>query len=80
MLRAHPDSVGAALATVQLEIRDDDGRGLPPGRDGDICARGPMVMPGYWRDDAAHGRASAISDNSNARVKTWAESEIERCG
>jgi acyl-CoA synthetase (AMP-forming)/AMP-acid ligase II len=54
MLRAHPDSVGCALATVELEIRDDDGRALAPGRDGDICARGPMVMPGYWRDDAAN--------------------------
>jgi acyl-CoA synthetase (AMP-forming)/AMP-acid ligase II len=51
----HPDSVGRPNATVELEIRDDDGTPVPLGQEGEVCARGPMIMPGYWRrpDDTA---------------------------
>lgn len=44
-----PRSVGRPLPTVEVEIRDPDGRALPEGEDGEVCIRGPMVMPGYWR-------------------------------
>ena len=43
-------STGRALAHVALEIRDDDGRPLPPGTDGEICLKGPKITRGYWRD------------------------------
>jgi fatty-acyl-CoA synthase len=42
-------SVGRALAHVEVEIRDADGRTLPPGATGEICLRGPKVTRGYWR-------------------------------
>jgi acyl-CoA synthetase (AMP-forming)/AMP-acid ligase II len=58
-LEAHPDSVGRPLPTVELEIRDDAGRALREGEEGEICARGPMVMRGYWRDPAATAAALA---------------------
>jgi acyl-CoA synthetase (AMP-forming)/AMP-acid ligase II len=45
----HPDSVGRPNPTVEVEIRDDAGNPLPLGEEGEVCARGPMVMPGYWR-------------------------------
>jgi long-chain acyl-CoA synthetase len=48
-LEAHPDSVGRPNAAVQLEIRDFDGNPLPLGEEGEVCARGAMIMPGYWR-------------------------------
>lgn len=48
-LSAHPDSVGRPNATVQVEIRDFDGTTLPLGEEGEVCARGAMIMPGYWR-------------------------------
>ena len=52
---AHPDSVGRPYPTVELEIRDADGAAVPLGEEGEVCARGPMIMPGYWRrpDDTA---------------------------
>ena len=53
VLRAHPDSVGYPLPTVQVRITDDDGAELPDGEVGNICLFGPMVTPGYWNDPAA---------------------------
>jgi fatty-acyl-CoA synthase len=43
-------SVGRALAHVDIEIRDEAGRALPPGESGEICLRGPKVTSGYWKD------------------------------
>jgi acyl-CoA synthetase (AMP-forming)/AMP-acid ligase II len=48
-LEAYPESAGRVLPTVQLEIRDPLDQPLPEGEEGEICLRGPMVMPGYWR-------------------------------
>jgi long-chain acyl-CoA synthetase len=44
----HPGSVGVPLPTVELRIADDDGRPLPPRTAGEIRARGPNVIQGYW--------------------------------
>jgi fatty-acyl-CoA synthase len=43
-------SVGRALAHVEIEIRDDEGRPLPAGAVGEICLRGPKITSGYWND------------------------------
>jgi acyl-CoA synthetase (AMP-forming)/AMP-acid ligase II len=45
-------SVGLPLPGVDIEIRDPSGRVVPDGEVGELCARGPNVMMGYW-DDAA---------------------------
>ncbi len=44
-----PLSVGRPLPTVELEIRDPMGVAVADGAEGEVCVRGPMVMPGYWR-------------------------------
>jgi long-chain acyl-CoA synthetase len=44
-----PLSVGRVLPTVELEIRDPMGAAVAEGIEGEVCVRGPMVMPGYWR-------------------------------
>jgi len=41
-------SVGRPARGVQLQICDSDDRPLPPGEIGEICARGPNIMLGYW--------------------------------
>ena len=43
-------STGRALAHCEVEIRDEAGDPLPPGREGEICLRGAQVTSGYWRD------------------------------
>jgi acyl-CoA synthetase (AMP-forming)/AMP-acid ligase II len=48
-----PGSVGVPIADVDVEIRDAGGNPAPPGAPGEIWARGPNVMLGYWNDPAA---------------------------
>jgi long-chain acyl-CoA synthetase len=44
-----PGSVGRALADVEVQVQDPEGRPVPTGEDGEIVVRGPGVMKGYWR-------------------------------
>ncbi len=41
-------SVGLPVAGCEVSIQDDSGALLPAGQDGEICARSPGVMSGYW--------------------------------
>ena len=42
-------TIGLPLPSTDISIRDDDGHELQNGEQGEICARGPQVMLGYWR-------------------------------
>jgi long-chain acyl-CoA synthetase len=42
-------TIGLPLPSTEISIRDDAGNELPLGEAGEICARGPQVMPGYWQ-------------------------------
>ncbi|OGO43887.1 MAG: hypothetical protein A2Z05_01545 [Chloroflexi bacterium RBG_16_60_22] len=44
-------SIGKPMADVQMKVVDDDGKKLGPNEVGEILARGPRVMSGYWRDE-----------------------------
>jgi long-chain acyl-CoA synthetase len=41
-------TIGLPVPSTYLSIRDDDGKELPIGEAGEICAKGPQVMAGYW--------------------------------
>ncbi|ROO87715.1 fatty-acyl-CoA synthase [Actinocorallia herbida] len=43
-------TAGRLVPGVKVEIRDTDGKPLPSGEVGEICARGPQMMEGYWKD------------------------------
>lgn len=44
-------SIGIPMPSTEVAIFDDDGNRLPQGEIGEICARGPQVMRGYWQKD-----------------------------
>jgi long-chain acyl-CoA synthetase len=57
--QAHPAwldrlaSAGRAYASIEMAVVDADGRPLPPGETGEVVARGPTVMAGYWNNPEA---------------------------
>ncbi|NCT56141.1 MAG: AMP-binding protein [Legionella sp.] len=42
-------SIGLPLPSTDISIRDDEGNELPQGEPGELCVKGPQVMPGYWQ-------------------------------
>jgi acyl-CoA synthetase (AMP-forming)/AMP-acid ligase II len=56
-LEERPTSVGRAQPTVALEVRDPEGRVVPDGVEGEVFARSPCTMLGYWGDAEATRRA-----------------------
>jgi long-chain acyl-CoA synthetase len=41
-------TVGYPVPSTEISIRDAAGEPVAPGESGEICARGPQVMAGYW--------------------------------
>ncbi len=41
-------SIGVPLVETEIKLVDEDGNTVGPGEVGEICARGPQVMAGYW--------------------------------
>lgn len=46
-------TIGIPVPSTEVAIFDDLGNQLPQGETGEICARGPQVMSGYWQKDNA---------------------------
>lgn len=55
-LDRRPGSVGIAIPNTEAFVVDAEGRRVPPGVAGELVIRGPHVMQGYWRNDAATER------------------------
>ncbi len=41
-------TIGLPIPSTEIMISDDDGNEVEVGKPGEICARGPQVMKGYW--------------------------------
>ena len=50
-LRRLASSIGLPMGDVEIQVRDEKGKELPPGKTGEIVVRGSRVMKGYWRDE-----------------------------
>ena len=49
--------IGLPLPSIDIAIKDDDGRSLPVGESGEICIRGPNVMVGYYNQPGENAKA-----------------------
>ena len=48
-LSTYNGSVGLPLPSTDISIRNEQGHELPLGQAGELCIKGPQVMPGYWQ-------------------------------
>lgn len=48
-----PDSIGLPLPGTEIEIRSlkNPAKRVKVGENGELCIRGPQVMPGYWKKE-----------------------------
>ena len=46
-------AIGVPAPSTDISLRDDDGNEVPQGERGELCAKGPQVMKGYWRREDA---------------------------
>jgi long-chain acyl-CoA synthetase len=42
-------SIGVPLPGTEMVLIDDNGKEVPVGQPGEICAKGPQIMKGYWQ-------------------------------
>ncbi len=42
-------TIGVPVSSTEIKIMDESGKELPLGEPGELCARGPQVMSGYWQ-------------------------------
>ena len=50
-------TTGLPLPGTDIKLLDDDGAEVALGQPGEVCAKGPQVMRGYWNQPAANAAA-----------------------
>ncbi|MFB6348025.1 AMP-binding protein [Moraxella sp. ZJ142] len=48
-LGSYTGKIGVPFPSTDIVLLDDDGNEVPQGESGEICAKGPQVMKGYWK-------------------------------
>jgi long-chain acyl-CoA synthetase len=51
------ETCGLPVPSTEIKLIDDAGNEVPEGEAGEICARGPQVMKGYWNNEKANKAA-----------------------
>ena len=47
-IEAYTGAIGLPVPSTDISIRDENNQEVVLGEPGEICARGPQVMAGYW--------------------------------
>ncbi|GGF29694.1 AMP-dependent ligase [Halobacillus andaensis] len=47
-------SIGQPVPAGEIKVVDEDGMEVQPGEVGELFIRGPMIVPGYWKNDEAN--------------------------
>lgn len=68
-------SIGKALNDVQVKIVDENGRELPTGEVGEIVAKGPRIMTGYWHDEEKTRQAFTADGWLITKDRGWMDEE-----
>jgi acyl-CoA synthetase (AMP-forming)/AMP-acid ligase II len=87
----HADTVGRALPCTDIVVMDDAGREVAPGESGELWIHGPMIVPGYWRNEEADrtafcagywksGDVGSLDANGHVRVFDRKKDMINRGG
>ncbi len=50
-------TIGIPIPSTEIKLLDDNDNEVPIGEAGELCARGPQVMPGYWQCPEATEKA-----------------------
>ncbi len=50
-------TTGLPMPSTDIKLLDDNGREVEVGETGEICAKGPQVMKGYWQKPGANAEA-----------------------
>lgn len=44
-------TIGVPIPSTDIKMMDDEGKEVPMGESGELCAKGPQVFKGYWQKD-----------------------------
>ncbi|MGH8162286.1 MAG: AMP-binding protein [Gammaproteobacteria bacterium] len=65
-IKDYTGSIGLPLPSTDISIRDDDGKELALGEEGELCVAGPQVMRRYW--NRPEETAKAMTDDGFFRT------------
>jgi amino acid adenylation domain-containing protein len=68
--RTNPYPIGKACSHYRIEIVDELGKEVPPGKEGELCASGPGNMIGYWNLPEKTANAFLVDSSGNKWYKT----------
>jgi long-chain acyl-CoA synthetase len=75
-LETYNGSIGLPISSTDISLRDENGHEVGIGETGELCIKGPQVMPGYWQQKAE----TAMVFTPDGYLKTGDMAEIDEKG